>query len=179
MMTSKPYPRRKSPRLKGYDYRQEGAYFVTICTAQRTPLFGDIVQNEMHLNTLGIVAHEELQSIPERWQTVDLDLLVVMPNHVHAIIVLVGTAFLPSADNNIKETDTKNGVPTLGHVLGSYKSGVTRIARQRQIIDDSAKIWQVRYHDHIIRDERSLDFMRRYIVANPARWQEDTFYGNS
>jgi REP element-mobilizing transposase RayT len=178
-MTPKAYPQRKSPRLKGYDYRQEGAYFVTICTAKRTLLFGDIVQDEMHLNTLGIVAHEELQLIPQRWQTVDIDLFIVMPNHIHVIIVLVGTAFLPSADTGATKTDTKNGVPTLGHVVGNYKSGVTRIARQRQIIDDSAKIWQVRYHDHIIRDDRSLDFMRRYIVVNTARWQEDTFYGNS
>ena len=69
-------------------------------------------------------------------------------------------------------------VSTLGHVIGSYKAGVTRLARQHQILDDTTGMWQGRYHDHIIRDERSLDQLRRYVEQNPARWQEDKFYGN-
>lgn len=173
------FPQRKSPRLQGYDYRQEGAYFVTLCTKGRAHLFGEIVQGDMQLSSLGIITHQELQHIPYRWQTVDLDLFVVMPNHVHAIIVLVGTAFLPSAHNGPQKSDTKNGVPTLGHVVGSYKAGVTRMARQHGVLDDTSSIWQGRYHDHIVCDERSLDYIRRYIVANPARWQDDVFYGNS
>jgi REP element-mobilizing transposase RayT len=176
-MTDKSYPQRKSPRLKGYDYRQEGAYFVTLCTAKREHLFGDVVEGRMQLNPLGMIAHQELQHISERWQVVALDLFVVMPNHVHAIIALVGVAFLPDAEK--EKPDAKNSVPTLGHVVGSYKAGVTRIARQHGILDETSSIWQERYHDNIIRDERSLDYIRQYVMENPARWEDDVFYGDT
>ncbi len=184
------HPQRKSPRLKDYDYTQEGVYFVTICTARRIHLFGNVVEGEMRLNPLGKIAYQELQHIPQRWQTVAVDLFVVMPNHVHVIIVLVGTAFLPDIPKQFDDVgtrffasdmadthkpDTKNGVPTLGRVVGSYKAGVTRLARKHQILDDTAGMWQGRYHDHIIRDEHSLNNLRRYVEQNPARWQEDVF----
>jgi len=75
--------------------------------------------------------------------------------------------------------DGKNAVPTLGHVIGSYKAGVTRLARQQNLLDDTSGMWQGRYHDHIIRSESSLNMLRAYIQQNPARWQEDKFYGQA
>ncbi len=178
-------PQRKSPRLQGYDYRQVGAYFVTICTVKRLALFGGIVDGAMNLSPLGQIAVEELLSIPTHWQSVHLDACVVMPNHVHAILVLdipedpdakngvptnhlVGTAFMPSA-----APDT---MPLLGTVVGAYKAGVTRRARSVNLVDDDQPIWQTRYHDHIIRDETSLNHIRAYVEQNPTRWTEDTFY---
>jgi putative transposase len=189
-MTDKPHPQRKSPRLPEYDYTLSGAYFVTICTHQRLHHFGQVTEDTMELNQLGAIAYQELEQIPIRWQTVDVDLYVV-PNHVHVIILItdVGTAFLPSENASqtnpllensaAQKTDTKNRVPTLGHIVGSYKAGVSRIARRQKYLDDKEILWQGRYHDHIIRTEQNLNHIREYVVANPARWAEDMFYGKT
>ncbi|HUN09506.1 MAG TPA: hypothetical protein PLQ56_23075 [Aggregatilineales bacterium] len=178
-------PRRKSPRLKEYDYRQAGAYFVTICTVKRLELFGTINDGVMALSPLGQIASEELLSLPARWQSIDLDACVVMPNHVHAIIVIEADA--QDGKNAVptdgSAADAKNRVPTdpsatpsLGSIVGNYKAGVTRFARSANLIDDAQSIWQTRYHDHIIRSEGSLNHIRAYVEQNPARWSEDTFY---
>ncbi len=82
---------RKSPRLQGYDYSQAGAYFVTICTHRRQHLFGEVRAGEMMLNASGEIAHDELQKITHYWDFADVDLFVVMPNHIHAIIIIDDT----------------------------------------------------------------------------------------
>ncbi len=180
----KPNPQRKSPRLQGYDYRQDGAYFVTICTAHREHRFGEICGSLIHLNAVGEIADQELARIPEYWQTVALDLFVVMPNHIHAIIV-IDTPFLscampstnaPKPDARDAKSDAQKRVPMLGQIVGNYKAGVTRLSRQRLLVEDSAPLWQERYHDHIIRDERGLEYIRHYIIENPTRWQADSLY---
>ena len=182
-MSGYPVPQRRSPRLQGYDYAQAGAYFVTICTHNRAHLFGTIVDGVMVLNHAGKIAEDELVSIPEYWpQQVELEAFVVMPNHVHAILVLVGTAFLPSAAKHpapatdTQKPDTQKRVPTLGTVVGNYKSGVTRRVREAQG-EPELRVWQGRYYDHIIRSEAALNRIREYIMYNPARWREDTLYG--
>jgi REP element-mobilizing transposase RayT len=178
-------PQRKSPRLQGYDYRQAGAYFVTICCVKRLELFGTICDGMMKLSPLGQIANDELLQVPVRWHSIELDAWVVMPNHIHVIVVIeppvpdakngvptmhtAGTTFMPSAAN-LPTT------PILGTVVGAYKSGVTRLARSANLIDDRQPIWQARYHDHIIRDETSLNYIRAYVEENPARWSDDTFY---
>jgi len=110
-------PRRKSPRLKEYDYRQAGAYFVTICTVKRLELFGTINDGVMALSPLGQIASEELLSLPARWQSIDLDACVVMPNHVHAIIVIDSkpmprTARMPSLRMGLRRTRKIASLPT-------------------------------------------------------------------
>ena len=167
-------PRRKSPRLHAYDYSQSGAYFVTLCTSQRIACFGAIANGIMIFSPLGAIAHRELMRIPERWSNIDLDLFVVMPNHIHAIIVIdnavVGTPFLASEP-------LADGAPTLGQIIGAYKAGVTRLARAQTLLD-ADRLWQGRYHDHIIRSESDLRRIREYVINNPARWREDTFYSD-
>ena len=191
-MPDKPFPQRKSPRLRGYDYAQSGGYFVTICTAGRAHLFGEIVAGEMVLSKVGEIAHQEMGKIPEYWSGwVDIDLYIVMPNHVHIIVVLVGTARMPSASAShpdmpaeteflpsvsASHPDTQKRVPTLGNVIGNYKSGVTRSARRMGYTNNGHPIWQGRYHDHIVRNEKSLNKLREYVLDNPARWEEDVFY---
>ncbi len=170
----KSLPQRKSPRLKDYDYSQAGAYFVTICTHQRQQLFGSIDAGIMHCSSLGEIAEYELQQIPQRWPNIDLDLFTIMPNHIHAIIIIsdtatVGTAFLPSAHSSSKQ-------PLLGQVIGNYKAGVTRIARQQRLIEPDDLIWQERFHDHIIRNEEALNYIRNYVLHNPESWERDRFY---
>ena len=115
-MPDKHFPQRKSPRLRGYDYSQEGAYFVTICTHNRAYLFGDVVNGEMALSNVGEIAQQEIRKIPEYWPgLVDIDMVVVMPNHVHMIVVLVGTAFLPSENTpSASHVDTQKRVHYVG-----------------------------------------------------------------
>ena len=149
---------RKSPRLKGYDYSREGAYFITICTHNRVHLFGHIADDEMHLSPVGEIAVARWDAIPDHYPDVDLDTFIVMPNHVHGILLLTG------------KSDFKT---VLGRVINGYKGAVTAgVCRQHLGII----VWQSRYHDHIIRGETDLNRIRQYVLTNPARWQEDTFY---
>ncbi len=110
-----PLPNRKSPRMKGYDYRQSGAYFVTICTLNRAECFGEIVNGTMHLSPLGRIAYEEMASIPRRWADVEIDAWIVMPNHVHAIVVNHSGSDTLGND----QTDGNNPVPTGSRVVGT------------------------------------------------------------
>jgi len=170
-------PQRKSPRLQGYDYSQSGVYFITICTYGRLHLFGDIHDGIMNLNDLGRLVQIELVNLPKRWNGVDVESSVVMPNHIHAMIIFVGTPFLAS-ESQI-QTDAQKRVPTLGQVVGNFKAGVTRAANQSGSIPDDAesgRIWQSRYHDHIIRDEQTFNRIQQYIMENPARWEQDRFF---
>jgi REP element-mobilizing transposase RayT len=169
-----PLPQRRSPRLKGYDYRQEGAYFVTICTRIRVHLFGEIADDQMQLNQLGVIAASYWEEIPTHFPHVELDAAVVMPNHVHGIIVIMDRPHpLHEAISIEVSGSSKQG--SLSTVVGSYKAGVTRQIR-RLFPDAETPIWQGRFHDHIIRSQESLDIIRAYVLNNPARWTEDTFY---
>jgi putative transposase len=160
-MTSQSYPQRKSPRLKGYDYSQSGAYFVTICTENKLKLFGIIRNEQMLLSELGHIAYQELANLTRHWQNLDIDLFVVMPNHVHAILVI--------HDSTVKQE-------SLGHIVGGYKAGVSRTARKANIIPKNLVLWQERFHDHIIRHEKPLNYIRNYVATNPERWAQDSFY---
>ena len=153
------YPQRKSPRLQGYDYSSEGAYFVTICTHQKRHIFGHIEQQKMTLNSHGIIASNIWLEIPQHFPSVALDAFVIMPNHVHGIVLL---------------STTRPHSPKLGTVIGSYKSAVTRLIRKQT--PEHLTIWQASYHDHIIRNDKSYHRIRNYVLTNPELWQEDTFY---
>ena len=169
----KSLPQRKNPRLDGYDYSQDGMYFVTICTHKRNHLFGQIKNDVMKLNKKGVIARQEIESINSRWNSIYVDMFVVMPNHVHIIIMInfVGTAFLQSGIAQIP--DGQASVPTLGTIIGNYKAGVTRLVHANE---PECKVWQKQYHDHIIRNEKSLNYIRRYVHHNPVLWEKDVFY---
>lgn len=152
-------PQRKSPRLQGYDYSQAGAYFITICTYEKAHHFGTINDGEMLLGDVGQIADERWAMIPEFFPTVILNDYVVMPNHMHGILLL---------------SESHDKRPSIGNIINHYKGSVTRIARLE--LEFSEKIWQPRYHDHIIRNEPDLIRIREYVQFNPARWDADTFY---
>ena len=151
------FPNRKNPRLKQYDYATENYYFVTICTADKKCIFG----SPNHLNTFGKLSKEGLQLIGTHFSTVKVDKFVVMPNHIHAIIIL-------SADS-VKLTT----------VVGSYKSYVTKKIHE---IDPKIKVWQSSFHDHVIRNQQSYEknlelyriqsheMGRRLFLLNLVRW---------
>jgi putative transposase len=162
--------RRKSLRLRQYDYSQPGAYFVTICTKDRENRFGEIVDGQMRRNGSGAIVHSCWNDLPVHFPNVGLDAFVVMPNHVHGIIILT--------DDNVGATsrrpNTRAGRPRpyLGNVVAYFKyQSAKRINEQQNA--PGVPFWQRGYHDHIIRDDRSLDRIREYIVQNPQRWSSD------
>jgi len=174
---------RRSIRLKGYDYTQPGAYFVTLVTYERMPLFGEIVNGEMRLNDIGRVAERCWLDIPSHFPHVALDAFVIMPNHVHGILWIIesppGTAEMPemvgaksfSPRPPPSSTEHPRGTSkTIGSVIRGFKIGVTKWVRQNT---DIYIVWQRNYYEHIIRNERALNAIRQYIIENPRRWQMD------
>jgi REP element-mobilizing transposase RayT len=175
---------RRSIRLKGYDYTQAGAYFVTIVARGRECLFGEIAAGEMQLNEWGrIVEHEWRQTATVR-PNVTLDQFVVMPNHIHGIIILndpdIVGATRRVAPTTPRVTPIPSVVPTpigpqsgsIGAIIGQFKSIVTkRINATRQT--PGAPVWQRNYYEHILRDEAALNRIRQYIGDNPRQWAED------
>jgi REP element-mobilizing transposase RayT len=167
--------KRKPNRLKGYDYSRNGCYFITVCTKNRDCLFGDIVGGEMRLNEYGIVANDEIARICEHYTNVKIDTCVVMPNHIHLIVVITGNVgaplAAPSERENAPETTPvftpgrASAPPTVGNIVRGYKAGVSR--------NIGFSAWQRSYHDHIIRNEKSYHAIYRYIKNNPALWEAD------
>ncbi len=147
-------PKRKLPRLRGYDYSNANYYFVTICTYQKQQLFG----TPESLNTLGKIAENDLLAIPQHFPSVRVDKYVIMPNHIHAIFVL---------------EPPKTSAPSLSTVINLYKSGVTR--QIHQFLPDK-KIWQQSFYDSIIRDEIAYLDIWSYIDGNPTKWQLDELF---
>ena len=177
---------RRSVRLNGYDYSHAGAYFVTVCTQDRVCLFGEIVTGIMRLNEAGHMVCIEWDALVARFSGIDLDAFVVMPNHIHGIIVFptgrsVGAPLVGAQDPTPNETmanrATTRVAPTLGDVVGAFKSRVAvEYARGVKAIGWTAfdrRLWQRNYYEHIIRDEESLHRVRRYILDNPAQWARD------
>ena len=170
------HPNRRSLRLKGYDYAQAGAYFVTICTQGRVCLFGEVVDGEMRLNAAGAVVDAEWHGLPRRFPGVQTDAFVVMPNHVHGIIHVgarfIAPEFVSSIQTGVADYDTgaMNRAPTVGDIVRAFKAVTTRRIRQHGMANFG---WQRNYYEHIIRNEASLDGIRAYIVNNPLQWALD------
>lgn len=169
--------RRRSMRLKDYDYRQTGAYFVTICTHQREWLFGEVIDDVMQLNDMGQIAAHEWLKTSELRSNVELDAFVVMPNHLHGIVVInedgasnVGTRRAVSLPTPRRFGTAIAG--SLSTIIGAYKSAVTKAINLQQATPGGV-IWQKRFHEVIIRNETMLNNIRLYIDTNPAKWADD------
>jgi putative transposase len=156
-----PAPRRRAMRLAGFDYSQAGAYFITIVCQDRESRFGQVDQAEMRLNEAGRMVEEWWLNVAEKFLTSEIDEFVVMPNHFHGIVWL---------------TDYAEG-PTLATVVQWFKTMSTN-AYIRGVKQDGwptfrGKLWQRGYYDHILRNDQDLDNARRYIMGNPALWEQD------
>jgi putative transposase len=165
----------ESTRLQGWDYASAGWYFVTLCTRGRTCWFGDIVDGEMFLSDAGLIVADEWQKTAEIRPYVELDQWIVMPNHLHGIIVLTGegtAAPKPPAHRSAKPVPRLQA-GSLGAIIGQVKSICTKRIRAAGYPDFG---WQSRFYDHIIRDESSLSRIREYIVGNPATWEKDSLH---
>jgi putative transposase len=163
-------PQRKSPRLKDYDYRQDGMYFITICTDKRQNLFGTVTELTMMVNNLGKLATVELEAIPQHRPYVLIESFIVMPNHVHAIVVL------NHMNKTITPTPPNTNAKSLSAVIGSYKAAVSRQAKRENLLPQAYQLWQPSFHDHIIRNEAEHQTIYQYVDTNPWRWKEDRFY---
>jgi REP element-mobilizing transposase RayT len=161
---------RRSIRIKGYDYSRAGAYFVTICTHGRECLFGEIMDGEMRLNDAGQAAQAEWVRLPERFQSIELDEFVIMPNHLHGII-LVGAGLAPP-DGGAPNRGAASSAPTLGNILRAFKS-ISAIAVNRLLGRSGRSLWQRNYYEHIVRSENELAHIREYIANNPTQWALD------
>lgn len=197
---------RRSIRLKGYDYSQEGLYFITICVQDRACLFGKIANGKMALNDVGIIAENFWSEIPGHFPHAELHEYIIMPNHVHGIIeiiekqhgvpdmrpshgvalpdnndITVGTSHGMSQSNGMSQPPNINqfGKPVSGSVsviINQYKSSVKRWCNKN---GHPYFQWQSRFHDHVIRDEQSHQRISDYIVNNPAKWADDKFNPNT
>ena len=162
--------RRRSIRLRGYDYSQAGAYFVTIVTRNRECLFGEVVEDLMRLNDAGRMVAQCWHELAAHFPHLELDEFVVMPNHVHGIIT-VGAPFMAPYGPGAINQGAINRAPTgLGEIVRSFKAVATRRIRQAGVL---AFAWQRNYYEHIIRDEASLNRIREYIANNPLQWELD------
>ena len=140
---------RRSTRLKGYDYSQPGAYFVTICSWQRQPLFDH--------TELRLILTETWRNLPDRFSTLFLDTLVIMPDHIHGIL-------------HLKDSPKHTPAPTLSDIMRVYKSITSvswiRFNKSRHRVC-ARHLWQERFYDHVIRNEKHLPIIREYILHNP------------
>jgi REP element-mobilizing transposase RayT len=136
-----------SRRLPAFDYRDPGEYFVTICTRGRICLLGEISSGVMQLSSAGRIAEDAWQHLPIHFPHLGLDVYVIMPNHIHGMLVYHEPG------------------PSLGTVVGGFKAEVSRRLGQR--------VWQRYFYDHVIRRKKSLDEIRSYIELNPMRWSQD------
>jgi putative transposase len=163
---------RRSIRLRGYDYTQAGAYFVTVCAYQRQCLFGAAIEGQMALNDMGRTAQACWDEIPAHFPHVELDTFVVMPNHVHGIIVVTDTGRGTACRAPTAESFGKPVPGSLSSIVRSFKSAVTRWIKQWRATPRQP-VWQRNYFEHIVRNESTLDRIRDYIETNPARWALD------
>ena len=172
-------PRRKRLRLREYDYTSYGAYFVTIVTQDRRHMFGRVTHDEMVLTTVGEVVWDAWDALPVRFPSVELDLFVVMSNHVHGIVWLLDEPMVALDEGAAGGSPTAApvaapalvGRPTLGDVMRVFKSiSAIEVNRANRSTGD---VWQRNYFEKIVRSQRQLDALRRYIDENPLRWALD------
>ncbi len=199
---------RKSIRLKGYDYAQPGAYFITICTHQKECMFGNVVSGEMVLNEFGKIAMNHWRLLGDRFPNTFIDEYVIMPNHMHGIIIInepeysyptVGAGFTPVQNGvgpnqqgqpqGLRPTDNDDrkfqieqprGLP-LGDIVGAYKSLVFKecLALSKNQGKYLGKLWQRNYFEHIVRNETAYQKIIEYIQNNPAQWELDKYFAQT
>lgn len=168
---------RQSIRLKGFDYSQASAYFVTVCAWNRECLFGEVVDGGMRLNESGIIIQDIWNTTQNHFENIELDEFTIMPNHCHGIIVINRRGEVSSPDSG-KSENKKGGVSpplrknTLGQIVAYFKYQSSK--RINQIRNTPGNpVWQRNYYEHVIRNEKELNHIREYISNNPLQWALD------
>jgi REP element-mobilizing transposase RayT len=158
-----------SNRLKGWDYSSPGYYFVTICTKDKIPLFGVVEDDQILLSPIGSIVSVNLERIPSIYDHILLDAWIIMPNHIHAIIAIAETP-----QWGVSATEPQKSLH-LGSIINQFKTACTKHIHKLGFYNFA---WQPRYYDHIIRNQKSLDKIRAYILGNPAKWLEDEYFSS-
>ena len=172
---------RRSIRLQGYDYAQAGMYYLTLTTHGRERLFGEISANEMHLSDFGKIVLEEWQRTSVVRPEVELDEFVIMPDHVHGIMIIRAerngvlcrgvSPYAPTRKSSDRVTPFRSPSRTLGAIIRGFKGASTKRINALRCTP-CAPVWQRNYYEHIIRDGDDLDRIRAYIASNPDEWAE-------
>jgi putative transposase len=169
---------RRSIRLKHYDYAKNGYYFITICSKDRDCIFGELnvgallvcAQNMIALSNAGKIIDYHWLNIPNQYENAFLDEYIIMPNHIHGIIII-----------DKEKRAQASSAPTISQILRSFKSK-SAIEYLKHIKDNnlnlSEKIWQRNYYERIIRNENELNKIRKYIIENPLKWEDDKYHPN-
>ncbi len=178
--------KRRSIRLKGYDYSQAGLYFMTICVQNKECLFGKVENDAMVLNKAGRMIAKEWLAIPNRFPTIELHDYILMPNHFHAILEIIDLTDIGNQiinTNPIQKSDQlpmPNNHKTIGDMIDAFKSITTvnyiRGVKNLNWQPFDGRLWQRNYYEHIIRNQTSYDNIADYIITNPAKWQDDQLY---
>ena len=188
---------RRSIRIPGYDYGQVGYYFVTVVAHQRAHLFGEIVAGEMRVNMAGRMVQYWYEKINEKFPCIEADAMVIMPNHMHFIIQIVGAD--PCVCPQHPNTGTRNyssgifsrrvtkgahaGAPLQGVAVGDvvrwFKTMTTNqyihYVKSGILPPFDKRIWQRNYYEHVIRNDADYDRLATYIANNTTKWSEDMF----
>lgn len=173
---------RRSIRLKGYDYSQPGAYFITICTHLNHALFGKILDGDMQLNDLGRAVQFTWNDLVNHVDNIELGPFVIMPNHIHGIIQIIepyvgaGSVRAGSVRAGSEPAPTSAKIQTpLPEIVRQFK---TFSARRVNNLRNSAgePVWQRDYYEHIIRNNESFRTIGEYILTNPIQWENDRYY---
>ncbi|MGZ2369444.1 transposase [Ancylomarina sp. YFZ004] len=180
----------KSARLQNWDYSWYALYYVTICTQNKEFYFGDIAKREMVLSAIGKIAKKYWHEIPQHYPFVELDEFVVMPNHIHGIIIINNPNVINSNDGNAINLDKRDAINRVctggGGITGNknpmLSDGLSKIIRwyKGRVSFESRKIhadfaWHTRFWDHIIRDDDDFLRIKEYIHDNPLKWKTDKF----
>lgn len=183
---------RHSIRLKGYDYRQAGGYFVTLVTQGREMLFGDVVNGEMILNPVGEMIVRWWLELPNKFPNANVDIFMPMPNHFHGIIFIFESPGGADVGRDLRVCPDRGGdvAPPLrpafeirpnaplSQMIQWFKTMTTneyiRGVKQLDWKPFNGRVWQRNYYEHILRNETELDRITRYIQSNPARWNDNS-----
>ena len=158
--------RRRSIRLPEYDYSRAGAYFITICSFNKELNFGRVIDGKMILSEIGKIVKDFIEEIPNHFENVFLDEYMVMPNHIHIIISIVGIQNFESLRNEYQKIIPKS----IGSIVRSYKASVTKWCKENEYKKFK---WQRNYFEHVIRNEEDLFRIKEYIQNNPLQWEID------
>ncbi len=188
--------------MPGHDYSQPGDYFVTICTRNRECLLGSVSAGRVELSQVGQYVREEWAALPERFPTIEMDAFVVMPNHLHGIIVIkpVGALLAAPRSENTGDAasgaptvarggtgdaasgaptvarggtgDAASGAPTVGDIVRAFKS-ITGIKGNQMLDTPGRALWQRNYYERVVRDDEELAHIREYVALNPSQWDID------
>ncbi len=165
-------PNRSSIRLPFYDYSQAGAYFITICTHARQCILGSVIDGQIGLNEPGQIVQNAWLKIKERFPQIELDAFVIMPNHIHGIIVISNVGAIHESPRPGEPRKILRRKMLLSKAIGYFKMNS---AKNGNLLRNkfASPFWQRNYYEHVIRNETDLEEIREYIQNNPLKWLED------